>query len=311
MAELTLLQPLWVIPAAVLATLAFYLGAKNQTDDWAQVVSSPVLNYLRGHNNGARKLRSVSWALLSAAVCALALSSPASRNSTDNTLLHSTSWLILLDVSRSMTSEDVAPSRLSAARNTLLQLSREAKSRSLGLIVYAGDAYLVSPPAFDKHLFNETASMIDYSIVPQEGSNLSRALSLATSVVTDSQLVNGRIFLLTDSGGINNTAQAAARFLKTQGQRLDVVVYGEATGDPNITVDHAEVDALAQAGGGVTLRASNFGEVSLEQLDLHAMGGDSFFAADVTALHWKNQSHWILLLLLPLVLQLFRAEAKP
>jgi len=305
MAEMTLLHPLWLIPAALLGMLALYLGTKSAADNWANVVSKPVLKYLRGGDTKQTQ-RSISWALLSASMCALALSSPATRINTDNTLLHSSSWLILLDVSKSMTSNDVAPSRLSAARNTLLQLSRESNSRSLGLIVYAGDAYLVSPPAFDKALFNETASMIDYSIVPQDGSNLSRALALATSVVTDSQLVTGRIFLLTDSGGVNNTAQAAARFLHAQGQRLDVVVYGDATGDPNITVNHADVQALAEAGGGVTIQASNFGEVAFDKLELDSLGGSSFFSADVTALYWKNQSHWILLLMLPVLLQLFR-----
>lgn len=308
MEELRLLHPLWLIPAIVFFLLAFFVNRNVRTDDWQQVISKSVLRYLRTSKDAPRV--GVNYVLLAAAVCSLALSSPAIRGSTDEALLHSTNWLVLLDVSRSMTTTDIAPSRLSAARNTLLQLSKEANSRALGLIVYAGDAFLASPPAFDKRQLEETAALLDHGIVPHEGSNLSRALSLATAVVTDSQLIDGRIFLLTDSGGVNNTTEAAARFLHSQGQQLDIVVFGSTDGDPNIAVNQSQVEALAAAGGGKSIKASNFGEVDLDAFNLSDAQSSEFFSADLSSLQWKNQSHWIVLLLLPLLIQLFRSENK-
>lgn len=306
MEELRLLHPLWLVPAFVLFLLAFFVKRKARSDDWEHVISKSVLRYLRTSNDDQGV--GINYVLLAAAVCSLALSSPAIRSSTDDALLHSTHWLVLLDVSKSMTSTDIAPSRLSAARNTLLQLSKEANSRSMGLIVYSGDAFLASPPAFDKRQLEETAALLEHGIVPHEGSNLSRALSLATSVVTDSQLIDGRIFLLTDSGGVNNTTEAAARFLSSQGQQLDIIVFGSTDGDPNIAVNQSQVEALATAGGGKTIRASNFGEVDLGAFKLNDAPSSDFFSADLSSLQWKNQSHWIVLLLLPLLIQLFRSE---
>lgn len=309
MEDLTLLHPLWLIPAAVLLVLAFVLRTSSEQDDWHKLILPSVLSYLR--KSKTRQRQRVNWNLLAAGICALALSTPATRIDTGNTLVHSSSWFILMDVSRSMTTTDIAPSRLSAARNTLLQLSQNAGSRPVGLVVYAGDAYLASPPALDKRHLEEIATLLQHGVVPQEGSNLTRALSLVTSAISDGQLIDGRVFLLTDSGGVNNTAQAAARFLHAQGQQLDVIVYGSTEGNSNVSVDLEQVKAIAEAGGGVLTFASKFGEVDLNTLKLQSSARGDLVSAGFASLSWHNQSHWLLLLLLPVLIQLFRSTAWP
>jgi Ca-activated chloride channel family protein len=182
--DLVLLRPLWLIAAIVLMIAAIRWHRVPMGSDWKKVLSAPVFNYLHGADRKDTKGNLPLWA---AALISLALAQPAIRKTDDETWRHSIGWIAVVDVSRSMTLDDIVPYRLSAAREALATLSRESGARPIALVVYAGDAYLVAPPAFDKSMFDEHAALLAYNIIPTDGSNLARALSLTSSVVADSQ----------------------------------------------------------------------------------------------------------------------------
>jgi len=305
---LVLLQPWWLLLAFVLLLLSCVFRGTVDTNDWQRVLTKPVFAFLNADSGNTIRWNFALWA---ATLVALAQTQPVIRHSDDDIWRHSIGWIAVMDVSRSMTLEDITPSRLSVARNALSTLSAESGSRPIGLIIYAGDAFLVAPPAFDKSIFNQHAALLDYGVIPAEGSNLARALSLATSVISDSQLIAARVFLLSDSAGIGNDAMAAARYLNDSGHSLDVLLTGTpatAQSDAAETrVDLAAAQALATAGGGISVHASVFGEFDYEALKL----GDQATASshgDLHTLVWNNQSHWLLLGVIPLLLLVFRQE---
>lgn len=308
-ASLTWLQPVWLIASACLLMLAAVWRFPGLKDHWQRVLSDNVLAYLGGRK---RQWRRWDLLLLMAAIVCMALARPAVRQSSDDTWRHSIGWVVVADVSRSMTLNDTVPSRLSAAREALLALSRAAGARPIAMILFAGDAFLVAPPAFDRSHFNEHAALLEYGVVPNEGSNLARALSLASSVIEESGYIRARVFVVGDSGGSNQSSEAAARHLASSGHRTDVILFGDDAGDnanaddPDSTlVDLVAGKALATAGGGLLIHGNKFGVLDYKSLKL-ASDTDASTVSALESLVWRNQSHWLLLLLLPLMLYWFR-----
>lgn len=311
--DLLLLKPLWLIPAVLFGVAAIRWPRTFSQNHWRKVLSEPVFRFLStGNAHYAR------WNLifLTAMIVAGCMSQPVLRQSDDDTWRHSIGWIAVADVSRSMTLDDTVPSRLSAMRESLAELSRQAGARPIALILFAGDAFLVAPPAFDRSVFDEHAALTEHGVIPNEGSNLARALSLATSVINDSQFIHARVFVLGDSGGITSNALAAARHLVKAGHRLDTLVFGasaykavKATADDQTAVNWKNADALSKAGNGKSVRANRFGAIDYAPLELKQQASAST-NAQLQSLVWRDQSHWILILALPLLLLLFRQENK-
>ncbi|MFK8081428.1 MAG: VWA domain-containing protein [Granulosicoccus sp.] len=310
---LVLLQPLWLLATLVLMILASYWNNTQKANDWQSVMSPEVFQFLGGDSTqgDSLKAKDTNWLLWAASLVALCLTQPVIRKADDETWRHSIGWIAVMDLSRSMTLSDTVPSRLSAARQSLSVLSAQSGARPIALIIYAGDAFLVAPPAFDKSVFNEHAALMEHGIIESEGSSLARALSLATSIVADSGFVASRLFVLTDTGGINTSAITAAGYLADNGHKLDVLVFGSEDSHNQqspTSVSSALARDLASAGHGSVVFADGFGKLDYSQLSLSDESSASTHA-DLKALVWKDQSHWLLLLGLPLLIIQFRRES--
>lgn len=298
-----LLHPWWLLAAAVLF-IAYLLLRIRTGDDWWQVIPAPVLEFLTGNTESHRNRHP---ALLIAALACAALSSPALESEDTETFRHAQGWIVLADVSRSMTLNDITPSRLSAMRNTALALGDSTNAGSISLIVYSGDAFIVTPPSFDNTSFRQSVTLLNHGVVPVEGSNLTRALSLAWSVIEGSNLVNARLFLLSDTGGFNNRSDAAIARLASLGHRTDVILFGTEDTGTSAPFELRTAETLAESGNGKLLITDSIGQVNLTSLELRSGFSNTgiLTSTGLSSIRWNNQSHWLLLLTLPLMLYLF------
>jgi len=306
---LVLLQPLWLLAAALLLCLAFVWNTHPTDNSWKHVLSARVFGFFIYDSSTNKQ---INLLLCTASLVALCLTQPVIRQSQDDTWRHSIGWIAVMDVSRSMTLSDTVPSRLSAARQALAVLSKQSGSRPIAMIIYAGDAFLVTPPSFDTSVFDEHAALLEHGVIEAEGSNLARALSLASSVVADSGFVAARVFVLSDTNGINSSSIAAARYLAQNTHRLDVMVFGTPdVGEPSshTSVNRELAEDLARAGSGKAVYASSFGVIDYAQLSLDSQTSASTHT-ELKALVWKDQSHWLMLLALPLLLMQFHRQTK-
>lgn len=306
---LQFLQPAWLLVALACLIAAFYFRQISAHSSWVKIIAPHVLNYL-----GGQRRHQSGWnlTLVGAAVTAIALSQPVLRQSDDNTWRHSTGWVVLVDVSRSMTLNDIVPSRLSAAREALSYISEAAGARPISLILYTADAFLVAPPAFDRSVFNEHAALLEHGIIPLEGSNLARALSLSSSVIEGSDFIQANVILLTDTGGIGKSSIAAAQFLASAGHTLDLLVFGvdNAYNDDSETGINVEAaNELASSGNGRAIFTNRFGVLDFNKLRLNE-DADPSTHSDLETLVWRLQSHWLLIFIIPILLSLFRQEAR-
>jgi Ca-activated chloride channel family protein len=87
--------------------------------------------------------------------------------------------LVLLDCSRSMLATDIRPNRLERAKLAILDFLKGHANSRVGLIVFAGQAFLQCPLTFDHAAFRETLAAVDEKTIPVSGTDLGRALDEA------------------------------------------------------------------------------------------------------------------------------------
>lgn len=176
-------QMLWLL-AAVLPLLAWFLvwAWRKKQAMIAQFVQSRLLAQLTvGVSTRRQKLRLV---FLGAAVALIlfALARPQLGFAWEEVHQRGLDILVAVDTSRSMLATDVAPNRLARAKLAALDLMRAARSDRLGLIAFAGTAFLQCPLTLDDNAFAESVNYLDVDTIPQGGTAIAEAIDTASIV---------------------------------------------------------------------------------------------------------------------------------
>lgn len=151
--------------------------------------------------------------------------------------------LVVLDVSLSMQATDVSPSRLQRAKDELSQVLRLLQGDRVGLVLFAGNAFLRFPLTTDISVADrliQAATPSDNLLVP--GSALGNAITIATNELAQSEAQSKVIILVTDGEDHSSAPQSAARAAAEQGIIIYALGVGTETGS---TIPISDV-----AGGG-------------------------------------------------------------
>lgn len=184
---------------------------------------------------------------------------------------------IALDISQSMLAEDVAPSRLELAKSFARKLVQALQGERIGLIFFAGNAFLQMPLSTDYAAANMFIADASPDLITAQGTAIPRAIDLASQSF-DPEPGGGRaIVLITDGENHDANAEAKAAEAFQDGVILFAVGAGTPTGGPipmgvsgegdvfkrdeageivRTRMDEALLQKLAAAGGGVDYRVT-------------------------------------------------------
>lgn len=137
--------------------------------------------------------------------------------------------LIALDVSRSMLADDQHPSRLEAARQAISGLLPRLRGDRIGLVAFAGSAFLVCPLTSDYATFAEMLAEVGPQTIPLGGTSLAGALAEARRAFGDRAQGGGVLVLITD-GEDHDEDRDPATFLPGEGILLHAVATGTREG---------------------------------------------------------------------------------
>lgn len=195
--------------------------------------------------------------------------------------------MIALDVSNSMLAQDYSPNRLERAKLAISRLTDKLGQDRVGLIVFAGQAFVQLPITTDYVSAKMFLNSINTNSVPVQGTSLSDAINLSIkSFSTESANSSRAIILITDGEDHEDNAVAAAKTAAELGAIIYTIGIGSQEGKPipmptgellkdkegNIVVTRLNEEVLvqiAQAGKGKYIRAGNsdFGlEAIVEQI---------------------------------------------
>lgn len=314
------IRPLWLALLPLVVLLPWlWQRSRRPAGDWGRVCDPHLLRWLSVAQSDVRGRRGGPWlAGLALLIAILALAGPSWQKLPDASWSARDARVIALDLSASMLAEDLRPNRLTRARFRLSDLLATTEEGQVGMVSYAGDAYVVSPLTNDMNTIANLLPALQPDIIPVGGSRADRALDLAAALLERSGLGRGEVLLVTDSATSRDAARA--RELRDAGILTSVLAVGTADGAPipsggsfvsdrsgNVVITRMErpaLRALAEAGGG---RYTELGSASTPAL-LWAQQDGSEFALRDDALgeRWKDAGPWLVLLLIPLVAASFR-----
>ena len=177
--------------------------------------------------------------------------------------------IIAMDVSNSMLAEDVTPSRLDRAKMMVENLVDNFTNDKIGLIVFAGDAFIQLPITSDYVSAKMFLSSIDPSMIAVQGTDISKAVSMASHSITQDEGIGKAIIVITDGEDHEGGALEAAKEAKDRGHRVYVLgdYMKDNTGQTVMTGLNEEMcRQIAQAGGGAYIHVENNSSAQ-EQLD--------------------------------------------
>ncbi len=184
--------------------------------------------------------------------------------------------IIALDVSNSMLAQDIKPDRLEAAKQAISRMVEKLNNDKIGLIVFAGDAYVQLPITTDYSSAKLFLSGISTDIVPIQGTAIGNAIDLASKSFTPNTEASKAIIVITDGENHQDDAVAAAKAAREKGIYVHTIGMGLPQGGPipekgnpgqfmkdgseNVVIsklDEETLRAIAKAGEGMFVRASN------------------------------------------------------
>lgn len=165
---------------------------------------------------------------------ALALAQPECGSHTEEVKRQGLDLVVAIDASKSMLARDVQPSRIERAKLELLTLLDELKGDRVGLVVFAGDAFIQSPLTTDYAAARLFLRAVDPMEMPQGGTDIGGALTLSRDVLENAGGASRDrvIVLLSDGEDFGGDVDAAVAALKERNIRVYAVGVGSETGEP-------------------------------------------------------------------------------
>ncbi len=326
MAQLHFIRPLvlWALP--VVAFILWHLQQKSSKEDgWSKICDPHLLDAIKVTSGGQGSR--LSWLLWPISLLAiLALAGPAFQKLPTPVIKNQSALVIALDVSKSMLSDDIKPNRLERAKYKINDILERRKDGQTALLVYSGDAFVVTPLTDDTQTIALMLKAISPEIMPVQGSRVDIALSKAKDLLKQAGYPGGDVLLIAD--GVNaSKANKVAQDLTNDRIKISVLGVGTKQGAPiplqtgfvkdrqgNIVIPKlqlSELKELASNGNG------RFAQITGDSSDidylLPSVADDKQesqnFDEEEDAFDTQkyiDEGPWLVLLLIPLVALLFR-----
>ncbi len=224
------LENLWWLVALVPALAAWWLYRRWQRSTQQKMGDSRLVKQMLQGYSPQRSLWKNGMVLAALVLLVAALLNLQKPVQEGNTGLNGLDVMIALDVSNSMLAQDEPPSRLEKARLLTAKLIDTLQGNRVGIIAFAGDAYLQLPLTTDIAAGRLFLQSISTALVPRQGTNIYDALKLANASMNPAEQKYKAVILITDGEEMDKKAMDAAKDLRSAGIVLLTVGIGSPTG---------------------------------------------------------------------------------
>ncbi len=236
--EFNFAHPFWlwgllIIPVIFALFFLFY-RKDTQSHQLEKFIDRHLLAFLalkQEHKKGSSLktliLWSCAWAFLT-----FALAGPRWNYREIETFSRDQSLVILLDLSESMNAADIKPSRLVRAKQKIEDFINLASGVKMGLIAFAADPHMIAPITDDKEMIRHLLPSLETDLVYVQGSKLSVALNMASSMLEAEPGSNKALLVISDGGFEDPGAITLAKKLADEGLVIHAMGVGTLEGAP-------------------------------------------------------------------------------
>ncbi len=324
MEEFHFLRPEWLWGFVPLGGILLMLVRTSPTFQiWTSVCDAHLLPHLLMGKEGSPRRWPEMILGLAGTLALLALAGPVWSQLPQPVFRAESALVIVLDTSRSMDAQDVAPSRLTRAKQKIFDILNLRQEGQTGLVVFAGDSFVVSPLTDDAKTMVTLIQSLETHLMPSQGSRPDLGLDRANELLQGAGIAGGTILLVTDGEG-DEASLEVTKALRAKGRTISVLGVGTEHGAPipasegfvkasdgSIVLPRLQpstLKAMAREGGGY------YETIRVDDRDLHrllpstpvnAVSGQEQNHQRTTPM-WREEGPWLVLALLVIVLPAFR-----
>ena len=324
MAAFHFLRPEWLWGLLPLVGLLVFLAKRGaNAHAWESVCDAHLLPHVLVGTTGAKSRSPIILLGLGWFLALVALAGPVWSQLPQPVFRAESALVIVLDVSRSMDAQDVAPSRLTRAKHKILDILQARQEGQTGLVIFAGESFVVSPLTDDARTMKTLVQTLETNLMPVQGSRPDLALHMGNELLEQAGIPGGDLLLVMDGDAEPETLEAITQ-VANKGRKISVLGVGTTEGAPIpemggfvkdetgaivvTKLDPASLQAAARKGGG------RFALLSLDDRDLDYVlpSVDGVQITTTTASTqrttnlWREEGPWLVVVLLALVLPAFR-----
>jgi len=227
-------HPVWLL-AALLAMGGLYWVSRRYDSHQRAALEQFVSVRLRGDLT-----RSVSHARIvikrvlfaaSVVLLCIALAEPQAGFRWEQVQRRGHDIIFAVDTSRSMLTPDVKPNRLARAKLAIDDFVSHLNGDAVGLVAFAGSAFLQTPITLDYGAFHESLNALDTNIIPRGGTDITSAIQEADAALQHRAASDKIMILVTDGEDLEGNALAAAKAAAKDGLKIFTVGVGSANGE--------------------------------------------------------------------------------
>jgi Ca-activated chloride channel family protein len=268
-------QILWLLLALPPALLVFFWWSwRKRQRLLTQFIQARLLSVLTvGISPARQKIRSACLILAVVGVL-LALARPQWHFDWDKIEQRGLDIVVAIDTSKSMLAGDIAPNRLARAKLAALDLMQQARADRLGLVAFAGNAFLECPLTIDDTAFRQSVEALEVNTIPQGGTAIASAINTALTAFKEKD--HYKVLVLFSDGEDNDPALRdaleAAQDAAKQGLRIFTIGIGKPEGELlRVTGANGNSDYIRDSDGNVV--KSHLNEALLQQIAGATAGG--------------------------------------
>ncbi len=323
-------HPEYLFALAALPVLGMsFLWLQQWKKKTTKKIGDPVLvaQLIEGYS-ASRHLFKFLLIVLAYASGVIALANPRSPNGNNSINRSGIDVMIALDVSKSMLAQDIKPDRLNRAKQFIAKLIDKLNDDRVGIVVFAGKAYLQMPLTTDHAAAKMYLSSASTDVVPTQGTVIGDALKMCYNAFNNKEKKYKSVVLISDGEDHDEGALKIAKAMADDGVMINTVGIGsaegamimdaatneikkDAAGAPVITkLNESELKNIAASGNGIYALLSGTDEAAAKvQAQLNSIGRHSI--TENSALVYQNFFQWFAAMaVLLLVIELLLAERR-
>lgn len=222
------LNLLWLIPIIIL--ILFWLNKRSKIllNEFADLTLHNSI--IPDHSNVKTKIKSAILILV-IALLILAAANPQVGTKLQEVKQTGIDVFICLDVSLSMSADDIKPNRLEKAKYQISNLIQKLRGDRIGLIIFAGQAYVQFPLTTDYSAANLFLNAVDFNSVPQQGTAIAAAINMAAKSF-DTASTQKAIVIITDGEDHEGDIESAVENAVDKGIKIYTIGLGSPDGSP-------------------------------------------------------------------------------
>lgn len=223
---------LWLLGLSVpLLTVFFWWSRKKRRWLISQFVQSRLLASLTVGVSARRQILKQGCFTVAVALLALTLARPFWSSDWEEARQEGLDVIVAVDTSRSMLATDLTPDRLNRTKLAIRDLLLKTRTDRMGLVPFAGTAFLQCPLTVDEEAFQQNVNILDVDVIPEAGSDVAAAIETAVNAFEEGEGSFRVIVLFSDGEDHGGRALEAAKKAAAEGIRIFTVGVGTTDGE--------------------------------------------------------------------------------